>query len=387
MEKERFQISVAADRLEDLRDRLRRARWPAELGNLQGEHGPRRAELEELTRYWLESYDWRAREAEINGFAHYRTTLQGVPIHFLHEPGKGPRPLPLILTHGWPDTFWGFRKVIRQLADPAAFGGSPDDAFDVIVPSLPGYALSGDPAQPGINFWRTADLWAELMQGLGYARFAAHGSDWGSLVSAQLGHRHADRVLGVHLTMLHPLDLATPYPDASEFAPDEQGWHAQGRRFLATEQAYFWIQATKPQTLAYALHDSPLGLCAWIVEKLRAWSDCGGSVESRLTKDDLLTTVMLYWLTDSFVHSARFYAELLTNPWTPAHPRQPVVEAPTGVAVFPGEMLLWPRSWAGRYFNLKRWTRMPSGGHFAAMEEPERLVADIRSFFSGLREV
>jgi pimeloyl-ACP methyl ester carboxylesterase len=387
MKSERFRIAIDRERIAELRQRLQRVRWPAELGNEHGQHGLRRSELDALTRYWSDSYDWTAQEAALNEFSHYRTTLQGVPIHFLHEPGRGPNPLPLILTHGWPDSFWGFKKVIRPLADPAAYGGNPADAFDVIVPSLPGYAFSGEHRQPGINYWRTADLWVELMHGLGYRRFGAHGSDWGSLVSAQLGHKYAEHLVGVHLTMLHPLDLSAPLPDQAEFAPDEQGWFEQGRRFLATEQAYFWIQATKPQTLAYAMHDSPLGQCAWIVEKLRAWSDCGGDVERRFTKDELLTTVMLYWLTDSFVHSLRFYSDLLTHPWTASHAREPVVQAPTAVAVFPGEMLLWPRSWTERYHNLKRWTRMPSGGHFAAMEEPERLVADIRAFFSGLREV
>jgi pimeloyl-ACP methyl ester carboxylesterase len=294
----------------------------------------------------------------------------------------------LILNPGWPWTFWDFKKIIRSLTHPSLHGGRIDDAFDVIVPSLPGYGFSTPLTVPGVDFCKTADLWVRLMSDvLGYSRFAAQGGDWGAMVAAQLGHKYASRIIGVHTHMLAPLDaISGKFPAETEFAADESGWIEDNRDFLAQETGYWSMQATKPQTLAFALEDSPVGLCAWIVEKRRAWSDCHGDVEARFTKDELLTTVVLYWVTRSFNTSARYYYEAARNPWRPAHDRWPVVEAPTGVAFFPKENLKMPRQWANRYYNLQRWSKMPSGGHFAPMEEPEALVADIRSFFRELRQ-
>lgn len=387
MRKEPFTIAVPEETLTDLHERLHRTRWADDFANDHWQYGTNGAYLRELVDYWLHRYDWRQHEREMNTFSHYKTTIEGIPIHFIHEPGKGPKPLPLILNHGWPWTFWDFRKVIRPLADPAAFGGDPADAFDVVVPSLPGYGFSTPLSVPGINYWRTADLWVTLMQEvLGYDTFATQGGDWGAIVSAQLGHKYADRVIGVHIHLMVPLDFFTAgLPAASEYGPEEQGWFEKTQHFFAAEAGYFRLQTTKPQTLAFALNDSPVGLAAWLVEKRRTWSDCGGDVEKRFTKDDLLNTVMIYWVTQSFGTSARYYYEAAHHPWQPSHQRTPVVEAPTGCAVFLQEVALMPRRWAERYYNLKRWTVMPSGGHFAAMEEPERLVADIRAFFRPLR--
>jgi len=309
-----------------------------------------------------------------------------VPIHFVHARGVGPRPMPLLLGHGWPWTFWDFQKVLGPLHDPAAFGGDPEDAFDVVAPSLPGYAFSTPLTVPGINFWRTADLWVALMEGLGYRRFAAQGGDWGGLVAMQLGHKYADRVIGVHLHFVATLSaFGGKRVDASEYGPDEQDVLAANRRFARDGGGYMALQATRPQTLAHGLEDSPVGLCSWLVEKRRSWSDCGGDVERRFSKDDLLTTVSLYWLTRSFGSSARFYYEAAHHPWRPAHDRTPVVEAPTGVAVFPRDVLRMPRGWTERYCNVQRYAVMPAGGHFAPMEEPERLVDEIRRFFRPLR--
>ncbi|MBI2963271.1 MAG: epoxide hydrolase [Deltaproteobacteria bacterium] len=387
MRKEPFTISISDEALADLRRRLERTRWAEDFANADWAYGTNGEYLRSLVEYWRDRFDWRAQEKEMNAFSHYRTTIEEVPIHFIHERGKGPRPMPLVLSHGWPWTFWDLRKVIRPLADPAAFGGDPRDAFDVVVPSLPGYGFSTPLRKTGFNFWRTADLWVKLMQDvLGYERFAAEGGDWGALVTAQLGHKYADRLFGVYVHLLAPLDVFLgTLPDAAAYGPGEEGLFEKNVHFFTAESGYSAIQATKPQTLAFALNDSPVGLCSWLVEKRRTWSDCGGDVEKRFTKDDLLTTVTLYWATQSFGTSARYYYECTHNPWRPSHQRRPVVEAPTGVGVFQDVVVL-PRRWAERYYDLKRWTVMPRGGHFAPMEEPDLLVEDIRAFFRTLRD-
>jgi pimeloyl-ACP methyl ester carboxylesterase len=387
MAKQAFTVGFPDEAVDDLRDRLRKVRWPDDFANANWEYGTNLEYLRELTDYWLNKYDWRAREREMNSYSHFKATVEDVPIHFVHERGRGPDPIPLILSHGWPDTFWDFRKVIGPLTNPAAHGGNPADSFDVVIPSLPGFVFSTPLRRTGLNYWRTADLWVGLMRDLlGYERFGAQGHDWGSIVSAQLGHRYAQHMIGVHLTMLVPLPFfAGALPGESHFESDEQGWHEKNSRFVFRETAYQAIQATKPQTLSYALSDSPVGLCAWFLEKRRTWSGCGGDIESRFTKDELLDSVTLYWLTRSVASSLRYYSEAVHNPWKPAHDRIPVVEAPTGVAVFPDEVVLLPRRWAKEYYNLARWTRMSSGGHFPAMEEPEALVGEIREFFRPLR--
>jgi pimeloyl-ACP methyl ester carboxylesterase len=386
MAAERFEISIPEETLADLRHRLASTRFAEDFANSAWEYGTNAAYLKELVAYWLERFDWRAQERAMNAFAHFRTTIEDVPIHFIHERGKGPKPMPLVLSHGWPWTFWDLHKVIRPLADPAAFGADPKDAFDVVVPSLPGYGFSTPLRKTGFNFWRTADLWVKLMQDvLGYSRFAAEGGDWGALVTAQLGHKYADRLIGTYVHLLAPLDVFLgTLPDRSEYAPDEQGLFEKNVHFFTAESGYSAIQATKPQTLAFALNDSPAGLASWLVEKRRTWSDCGDDVERRFTKDELLTTVTLYWVTQSFGTSARYYYECTHNPWRPSHSRTPVVEAPTGVGVF-HDVVVLPRKWAERYYNLKHWTPMPRGGHFAPMEEPALLVEDVRAFFRPLR--
>lgn len=382
---EEFRVAAREEDLADLRERLAATRWPADFGNAAWSYGVSLDYLKELVGYWIAHYDWRAHERAMNTQRHFRTTLDGIPIHFIHERAKTPRAMPLILTHGWPWTFWDLRKVIGPLCDPQAYGGDAADAFDVVVPSLPGFIFSSPVTTPGVNFVRTADLWVKLMQDvLGYRRFAAQGGDWGALVSAQLGHKYADCLIGIHLHFLHPLDFAA-MPEPSDYAPEEAGWLARNRRYRASGSAYLTLQSTKPQTITYALNDSPVGLCAWLLEKRRDWSDCAGDVESRFTKDDLLTATTLYWLTQTYGASARYYYEAAHRPWKPSHRERPVVRAPTGVAVFPQEILLMPRRWAERYYNLRRWTIMPSGGHFAPMEEPDRLVEEIRAFFRPLR--
>ncbi len=385
--KERFTVAIPDAALADLKDRLARTRFPGDFGNPNWEYGTNTAYLKELVEYWRTQYDWRKVEREINSYANYKTEIDGVPIHFIHEPGKGPNPIPLILTHGWPWTFWDLHKVIRPLADPASYGGDPKDAFDVVVPSLPGYGFSTPLTKTGINYWTTADLWVKLMLDvLGYRKFAAGGGDWGAIITEQLGHKHADKLIGIYLHLLIQLTLfGEGGPKPEDFGPGEEGWAERGKHFFEEESGYSAIQMTKPQTVASALNDSPAGLAAWLVEKRRTWSDCGGDVEKRFSKDDLCTTATIYWLTESYGTSARYYYEAVHNPWKPSHNRMPIVEAPTGAGVFLKEVFLMPRKWAERYLNLKRWTIMPSGGHFAPMEEPQVLVDDIRAFFRTLR--
>lgn len=382
---EPFKIAIPETTLSDLRERLGKTRWPEDFGNEQWQYGTNLEYLKELARYWEKDFDWRKAEREMNSYSHFRTTIEDVPIHFIHERGKGPNPKPLILSHGWPWTFWDWNKVIKPLTDPAAFGGDARDSFDVIVPSLPGYGFSTPLRKTGINFWRTADLWVQLMERLSYPKFYAGGGDWGAAITMQLGHKYADRVQGIYIHLLLPLDVFQgALPDESLYAPEERAWFEKNIHFFTKESGYSAIQTTKPQTVAHALNDSPAGLCSWILEKRRTWSDCGGDVESRFTKDELCTTMTLYWATQSYGTSARYYYECVHNPWKPSHDRQPVVEAPTGVAVFDKEVIILPRKWAESYYNLKRWTRMPKGGHFAPMEEPAVLVEDMRAFFRTL---
>ena len=304
-QKEPFKISVPDATLNDLRERSGRTRWLTRLRQceLGIRHQPRIPEG--IRRVLAHQYDWRRHEREMNSFANYKTEIDGIPIHFIHEPGKGPKPIPLILSHGWPWTFWDFHKVIRPLTDPAAFGGDPADAFDVVVPSLPGYGFSTPLTTTGINYWRTADLWVKLMQDvLGYEKFAAQGGDWGAIITAQLGHKYADRLIGIHMNLLVSLGFFSggraQRPRTSVRA--RRAGSSATATSCANESGYMRLQCTKPQTVAVALNDSPAGLCSWILEKRRTWSDCGGDVERRFTKDDLCTTMMLYWMTAELRH-------------------------------------------------------------------------------------
>jgi pimeloyl-ACP methyl ester carboxylesterase len=379
-----FRVDIPQAELDDVRRRLLGTRWPREdVANADWQAGTNLAYMRELVGYWLDRYDWRVHERAMNAFAQYRTAIDGVPIHFIHERGKGPSPMPLIINHGWPWTFWDMRKIIRPLADPAAFGGDPADAFDVVAPSLPGFAFSSPVEAPVTNFFTTADLWVKLMRRLGYDRFATQGGDVGAMVSAQLGHKYADRIIGAHLHLLLP--TKPPLPEAADFAPDELAFGAKTAAFMQDGSGYMHIQRTRPQTIAFAMHDSPVGLAAWLIEKRRAWGDCRGDLEAVFSKDDLITTAMLYWLTETYVSSARHYYDGKKEHWDHVHDRLPVVEAPTGVLQFKGDVILQPRKWAERYFNLQRWNVMEKGGHFAPMEAPEVLVEDVRAFFRPLR--
>lgn len=339
--------------------------------------------MRELVDYWRHHYDWRAEESAIKRWPHVRGVIDGVTVHAVVEHGSGPSPVPLILTHGWPWTFWDFAKVIGPLAHPECFGGDSADAFDVVVPSLPGSVFSS-PSVPGVGWRQTAALWVKLMRELGYERFGAHGGDSGAFVTAQLAHEFADRVIGAHLTFPALLGVDLGAVDRDDFAPDEiADFDRQYPAPVLT--THFLTHIFEPQTLAWAMQDSPVGLAAWMLHRRRAWSDCSGDVETRFTKDELITSFSLYWLTGTVAGSMRFYADSFLTPWTPSHGRQPTLEAPTGLAVFPGELAHVPRALAERTANLVHWSRMGRGGHFAAAEEPELLINDLRAFFRPLR--
>ncbi len=376
-----FRIEVPQAVIDDLRDRLTRTRWTDEVEDAGWDYGTNLGYLKELTDYWRDEFDWRAREAELNRFAQFRTEIDGFGLHFVHERGRGPDPMPILLAHGWPDSFYRFHKVIEMLADPASHGGDPADSFDVVVPSLPGFGFSDRPTERGMTGQRVAGLFKELMTGaLGYERFAAHGGDIGSGLTEMLARRHAASLVGIHLTDVPYTHIFMMTPD--DLSEAEREYLAAGQQWLMQEGAYAMEQSTKPQTLAYGLNDSPAGLAAWIVEKFRAWSDCDGDVERSFTRDELLTNITIYWATQTIKSSFLPYFEGQDDQSEDSGSR---VEVPTGVAIFPKDIVPAPRDYGERIFDVRRWTEMPRGGHFAAMEEPDLFVEDIRAFFRGLR--
>jgi pimeloyl-ACP methyl ester carboxylesterase len=403
-----FQVHVLQPVLDDLRERLARTRWPDEVAGAGWDYGASLASMQDLVAYWCAGFDWRTQERALNGFAQFHAEIDGLRIHFVHERGAGPgsgsrrlsgaagqrgaagqpeagqQPLPLILTHGWPSSFAEMLKIVPMLADPARFGGDPADAFDVVVPSLPGFGFSQPPARRGRVHVHA--LWAKLMtEVLGYRRFCASGGDIGAGVTSRLGLFYPERVAGIHLWTVDLL-RPNPVPQPEQLSAAERDYLERVRRWEDEEGGYDHIQGTRPQTLAYGLNDSPAGLAAWIVEKFRAWSDCGGDVERCFTKDELLTNVTLYWVTGTINSSIRMYYESRHDP--NANPLGPGlrIEVPTGIAMFPGEKdLIVPREWAQRCYNVTRWTDMPRGGHFPAQEQPQLLVEDIRAFFRAMR--
>lgn len=383
---EPWRIDVPAADLEDLNQRLRRTRWADDFANDDWRYGVEREWLREMVTYWLQGYNWRAEEARMNSWPNYRVELGGMPIHFVHAKGQGPRPLPLILSHGWPWTFWDMKDVIGPLSDPSSHGGDPADAFDVVVPSLPGYGFSSPLRRAGVDVAVIADTWAELMESvLGYERFGAYGGDWGAMISAQLGHAHPDRVVGVELSLPVLPGVNRRQIGPSDWAEDE-AWMLD--RMAASEpliRSHVAVHTSDPQTLAYALADSPLATAAWIWERRRAWSDCGGDVLSVFSRDDLITTAAIYWLTGTTTTSLRLYFEHFNKPWPLVPGRPPGIPVPTGFAVFPKDLVFLPRSVADAHCDLRRWTVMPRGGHFGPAEQPGLVVDEIRSFFRPLR--
>jgi pimeloyl-ACP methyl ester carboxylesterase len=376
-----FAVHVPADVLHDLRERLARVRWPDEIPGGGWRYGTDLAYMKELVGYWRDRYDWRRHEAALNAFRQFTVELAGIELHFIHEEGRGPRPLPLLISHGWPGSVWEFHELIPMLTDPARFGADALDAFTVVAPSLPGYGFSFRPNQPRFGVPEMATVFASLMADvLGYRRFGAQGGDWGCFVTARLAIDHPELLAGIHLNLLplrrDPARLDSPTEEEARYQEQLANW-------LREEVGYQAIQGTKPQTLAYALTDSPVGLAAWIVEKFRTWSDCGGDLEQSFTKDELLTNITIYWVTAAINSSFWPYYARIHDGWPlPDGARMTV---PTAYAAFPREILSPPRAWAERVFDIQRWTVMKAGGHFAALEEPEALAADLRAFFRALR--
>ncbi len=381
-----FEIRVSDEILADLKRRLQDVRLAPEDSTAGWGLGMDPLYLRELLGYWRNGFDWRAQERYLNGFRHFTATVDGTLLHFIHERGRGPAPLPLLLTHGFPDSFYRFHELIPRLTDPASHGADASDAFDVVVPSLPGYAFS-EPRQAQGGLFGFGSLLHTLMREvLGYKRFGAHGGDWGSTITEQMARSHGGSLVGIHLTDV-PFWHAFRKPKKSTAA--EKKYLARIEEFQKTNGAYAMIQATRPRTLEVGLKDSPAGLAAWLVEKFREWSDCGGDIERCYTKDELLTNVMIYWVTRTIGTSFQPYSDVMSAGairWMKEAAKNVVgsKSVPAGFAMFPKDLSSPPREWAERFFRVVRWTEMPRGGHFAAMEQPDLLAEDIRAFFRGL---
>jgi pimeloyl-ACP methyl ester carboxylesterase len=377
---EQFQIHVDDAVLEDLHHRLARTRLPDQIGGSGWEYGIPIDYLGQLVEYWRDTYDWRAQEARLNDFSHFRTRIDEQSIHFIHARSAHADALPLLITHGWPGSIAEFLDVIPRLTDPEAFGGQAADAFHVVAPSLPGYGFSEPPRTPGWDERRIARAFVALMSRLGYTRYGAQGGDWGAQVTTRIAGLDPEHCAAIHLNMA----LASPPDEPIPLTEEEQMDLAAMKQFRGEESGYANEQGTKPQTLGAALNDSPAGLLAWIVEKFRAWSDCDGHPENCFTRDQLITNVMLYWVTQTSASAARLYWE--SRHGDPATTALPFVDAPTGIARYPKEPLRLPRSWIERQYNVSHWAVMEHGGHFAAMEQPEEFAADLRTCFRRVRQ-
>jgi pimeloyl-ACP methyl ester carboxylesterase len=376
---EKFRIDIDDTVLGDLRHRLAQARLPDQIEDTGWEYGIPCDYLHELVDYWRDAYDWRRQEARLNELSHFRTRIDGQRIHFVHARSAHPDALPLLITHGWPGSVVEFLDVIPRLTQPEAHGGSPADAFHVIAPSLPGYGFSEPTRTRGWDVPRIARAFIELMSRLGHVRYGAQGGDWGAQVTTRIGALDPEHLAGIHLNMPIGVRPEEPCPLSDEDKADL----AAMAKFQSEESGYAIEQGTKPQTLGVALNDSPAGLLAWIVEKFRAWSDCEGHPENVYTRDQLITNVMLYWLTQTAASSARLYWESRRGGMWAEKPE--FVDVPTGVARYPKEVVRFPRAWVERQYRVTHWVDMPRGGHFAAMEQPELFVDDLRSFFRTVR--
>ena len=387
-----FRISVPGEVLAELRERLRLTRWPNQLEGAGWEYGTELNYLKDLCGYWHDRYEWREHEARLNRWEQFVTEIDGQDIHFIHARSPEKDALPLLITHGWPGSIVEFAHVIDPLRDPAAHGGDRADAFHVICPSLPGYGFSGPTRERGWDPKRIATAFAELMRRLGYERYGAQGGDWGAMVTHQLALADAEHLCGIHLNL-----IAVGVPDGFDFATlteSEQKALAEAAEFFEEGAGYLRIQGTRPQSVGYALDDSPAGLAGWIIEKFRAWTDCADEngdrdVERVISRDDLLTNITVYWVTRTATSSARLYYEAGLHRGVPqgggTGGSTSRIEVPTGCAIFPREIMRPPRAWAEAIYNVTRWTEMPRGGHFAALEQPELFVDDVRAFFRTVR--
>ena len=379
-----FRIDIPQQALDDLRARLAGTRWPEAETVDDWSQGVPLAYLRVLCDHWADGYDWRATEQRLNSLPQFRAELDGLGIHFLHVRSPHPDAFPVVLTHGWPGSIVEFLKVIGPLTDPTSHGGTAADAFHLVCPSLPGYGFSDKPARPGWGVQRIAGAWIRLMARLGYARYGAQGGDWGTSISTSIGQQDPEHVAGIHLTP----PLAPPDPATFDDLTDrERAALASLEHAAEWESGYSQEHATRPQTIGYALVDSPAALCAWIVEKLWAWTDHDGRLESVLTRDELLDNVMLYWLPGTGASSARLYWESIrqVNQWI-SGPARDTVTVPTGCSIFPRELQRPSRRWASkRFLDIRWWNELDKGGHFAAFEQPELFVDEVRAFFRLVR--
>jgi pimeloyl-ACP methyl ester carboxylesterase len=390
MTPEPYRIAIPDAAIADLHRRLDMTRWAEDFGNEDWRYGVEAGWLRDMAHYWRHAFDWRRQEAEMNAWPGFRVELDGVPIHFLHIRGKGPNPMPLVLTHGWPWTFWDYRDLIGPLTDPAAHGLDPAVSFDLVIPSLPGYGFSTPLRKTGINMRTVADLWVMLMRDvLGYDRFGAAGGDWGAAVTSQLGHAHGEHLTGIYQTLvtIPGFDFADLGPDA--FAEDEQWMAARNATGFDMIISHITAQSHDPQTLAYAFNDSPVGTAAWLWERRRAWSDWEGDFFDLFDRDALCTLASIYWFTGSMGSSFRLYRESILGFGSMANPRShdrtPAIAVPSGFGIDPKEVVLMPRSVAAANTNLHHWNVLPRGGHFAPAEQPEIVTQELRSFFGSLR--
>lgn len=369
----------------DLRRRLANTIWPDEIEAEPWRYGPPVDYMKGFVDYWLHKYDWSVQEARLNAFPQFIADIDDHQIHFIHQVGEGPAPMPIVLTHGWPGSIVEMLKIIPMLTNPSDYGGNAADSFTVIVPSIPGYGFSGRPTRRGTSVFVVADLWAELMTRLGYKKFGVQGGDWGSWISAATALQHPKRVHGVHLNYLSTRFRPAIDPKDAPLSDEEEAYLSRVGKWSDAEGAYIAIQATKPLTLGYALTDTPVGLAAWYVEKFRAWSDCKVEPDEVLTKDEMITDIMVHWLTGTAHSAMRFYSESKEHPFHLAAGQR--VAPPCGIVRLPAELPMPPRSWAERAFNIVHWSELPRGGHFAAWEVPTLLAEDMRVFFRPLRSL
>ena len=372
-----FRIEIPDAQLDDLRGRLSATRWPDAETVDDWSQGIPLAYVQEVCAYWGEKYDWRAREAALNRFEQFKTTIDDCGIHFVHVRSPHEDAIPLVITHGWPGSVVEFHKVIEPLADPTAHGGDAADAFHVVCPSLPGYGFSDRPLESGWGVGHIADVWAELMSRLGYSRYVAQGGDWGSMVTTRIGIQDPEHCAAIHLNM----PLVGPDPDTMDsLTENEQSALAGMQHYQDKDSGYSKQQSTRPQTLGYGLVDSPAGQAAWILEKFWSWTDCQGHPENVLSRDEMLDNVMFYWLTGTGASSARLYWESFSSP------PMDVVSVPVGCSIFPKEIFRSSRRWAEKHFgSLLHWNELTKGGHFAAFEQPEIFVDEVRTCFRSLR--
>lgn len=376
-----FRIQTDDKELKDLKERLARTRFPDQIDDAGWDYGVELGFMKELVSYWKDRYDWHAWEKKLNAMPQFVTEIDGLKIHFVHVRSKEKNAKPLLLVHGWPGSFAEFYKVVGPLTDPAAHGGKAEDAFHVVIPSLPGFGFSDKPTKKGWSVSRMSGVMAQLMARLGYERYGVQGGDWGAGVARWLGTYDSSHVIGVHINFPSggPQNKDDPYKDVPK---QEKERHERRREELKNHYGYSAIQGTRPQTIGYGLNDSPAGLAAWIIDKFWAWSDHGGKLENSFTKDELLTNVMVYWLTQTPTSAARIYFE--REQYT--GDRKAKGGVPFGVALFPKEINVLPRKWIEAQYRPVHFTEMPKGGHFAALEVPDLLVKDVRKFFGSLKE-